>query len=59
MKYKGERYLDRVEEKDSKKMENDYSKEKELEIQEELGVKTEENREEMRNKTERKGRQSQ
>ena len=32
MTYKGERYLDRVEEKDSKKMENDYSKEKELEI---------------------------
>lgn len=32
MKDQGERYLDRVEEKDSKKMENDYSKEKELEI---------------------------
>ena len=34
MKDKGESYLDRVEEKDSKKMESDYSKEKELEIQE-------------------------
>lgn len=50
MKYKGERYLDRVEEKDSKKMENDYSKEKELEIQEELGVKRQKDREEMGNK---------
>lgn len=50
MKDKGESYLDRVEEKDSKKMESDYSKEKELEIQEELGVKRQKDREEMRNK---------